>query len=98
MMRSMEGRTIRQALRALVLLLLLPLAFSSAMPTLARVLHGPLTHVCHCEARGGEAPRPCPICHSDRSEFAFSEEAIRGRCGDDDTAFGGALGLAVIAP
>jgi len=39
-----------------------------------------------------------PVCHPDDSELAFSDEAIRGRCGDDDVAFGAALGFAVIAP
>jgi hypothetical protein len=87
-----------QALRALVFVLLLPLAFSAGLPTLARVLHGPATHVCCCEVRGGHSTCACPVCHPDREDLALSEESLRGRCGDEDVAFGAALGFAVIAP
>jgi len=75
-MKRMEARLMRQGLRALVFALMLPLAFSAGLPALARVLHGPATHVCHCEARGGHTSCACPVCHPDDSELAFSDEAI----------------------
>jgi hypothetical protein len=94
----MGERLIRQALRALVFALLLPLAFTSGLPMLARVLHGPATHVCHCEMRGGHSTCACPICHAGDPELTFSDASIRGRCGDEDVAFGAPFGFAVVAP
>jgi hypothetical protein len=82
----------------LVLALLLPLALSSALPTFARVLGGPAPHVCHCEIRGGHSTCACPICNPDRDDLKLSEASIRGQCGDEDLAFGAALGAAVPPP
>jgi hypothetical protein len=79
-----------------VLALVLPLALSSALPTFARVLGGPLTHVCHCEIRGGHSTCGCPICNPDRDDLKLTDASIRGKCGDDDVAFGAALGSAIL--
>jgi hypothetical protein len=84
------------ALRALVIALLLPLALSAGLPTLARALGGAAVHVCQCEARAGHSACACPICHPDDEGLRISEESIRGKCGADDLAFGGALGVAVL--
>jgi hypothetical protein len=81
-----------------VLALVLPLCLSSALPIFARALGGPTVHVCHCAAHGGPASCGCPICNPDRDDLAFSEESIRGKCGDDGLAFGAALGSAVAPP
>jgi hypothetical protein len=85
-------------MHVVVLALVLPLAFSSALPIFARALGGPAVHVCHCAAHGGPASCGCPICNPDRDDLAFSEESLRGKCGDDDLAFGAALGSAVAPP
>jgi hypothetical protein len=97
-MTAMGSKPPKAALRALVFALLLPLAFTGGLPMLARVIGGPLTDVCHCEVRGGHATCACPICHADSDEFRLTDESIRGKCGDDDVAFGGAIGVAVLAP
>jgi len=81
-----------------VLALVLPLALSSALPTFARVLGGPTAHVCQCAIRGGHSTCGCPICNPDRDDLRLSEASIRGKCGDDDLAFGAALGSAVTPP
>jgi hypothetical protein len=85
-------------MHVVVLALVLPLAFSSALPIFARALGGPAIHVCRCAAHGGPASCGCPICNPDRDDLAFSEESIRGKCGDDDLAFGATLGSAVAPP
>ncbi len=82
----------------LVLVLALPLAFSSALPIFARVLGGPVPHVCHCDVRGGHSTCGCPICNPDRDDLKLNEVSLRGKCGDDDLAFGAALGVAVLPP
>ncbi len=81
-----------------VLMLALPLALSSALPTFAYALGGPATHVCKCEIRGGHSTCGCPICNPDRDDLRLSEASIRGKCGDEDLAFGAALGSAVAPP
>ena len=81
-----------------VLALVLPLAFSSALPVFARALGGPVVHVCHCELRGGHSTCGCPICNPDRDDLRLSEASLRGKCGDDDVTFGAALGSAILAP
>ena len=82
----------------LVLTLVLPLALSSALPIFARVLGGPLPHVCHCAMHGGHSTCGCPICNPDRDDLKLNEVSLRGKCGDDDPVFGAALGAAVPAP
>jgi hypothetical protein len=73
-------------LRALVMLLVLPIALSWSLPALARVVAGPPAHVCHCDMRHGHATCACPKCFPDRErdDLAFSEESLRGQCGDDN--------------
>jgi hypothetical protein len=85
------ARLYRRMVHVFVLALVLPLCLSSALPIFARALGGPVVHVCHCAAHGGPASCGCPICNPDRDDLAFSEESIRGKCGDDDLAFGAAL-------
>jgi hypothetical protein len=98
MLRGMRAgwRRWRSWRHLFVLALVLPLALSSALPTLAHVLGGPLAHTCHCEIRGGHSTCACPICNPDRDDLKLSEESIRGKCGDDDLTFGAALGSAVL--
>jgi hypothetical protein len=81
-----------------VLALVLPLALSSALPTFARVLGGPTAHVCRCEIRGGHSTCACPICNPDRDDLRLNEASLRGKCGDDDLAFGAVLGSAIAPP
>jgi hypothetical protein len=85
-------------MHVLVLSLVLPLSLSSSLPIFARALGGPAVHVCQCAAHGGPDTCSCPICHPDRDELAFSAESIRGKCGDDDVAFGAQLGIAIAPP
>lgn len=82
----------------LVLALVLPLAFSSALPIFARALGGPVPHVCHCALSGGHSTCGCPICNPDRDDLKLNEVSLRGKCGDDDLAFGATLGSAVAPP
>ncbi len=72
-----------RSLRALVLVLVVPLALSWSLPALARAVAGPPAHVCHCDMRHGHATCACPKCFPDREDLAFSEDALRGQCGDD---------------
>lgn len=81
--------------RGILVALVLPLAFSSALPTYARLVTGHAAHVCQCERRAGHATCACPICHPDRDDLRLSEESIRGRCGDDDVVSGAALDVAI---
>jgi hypothetical protein len=82
----------------IVLMLVLPVALSSALPTFARVLGGPAPHVCHCAIRDGHSTCGCPICNPDRDDLKLSEASIRGKCGDDDVVFGGGLDVAIAPP
>ncbi len=82
----------------LVLMLVLPLALSSALPFFARIAGGPAPHVCHCALSGGHSTCACPICNPDRDDLKLNEVSLRGKCGDDDVAFGGALGRCVSQP
>ena len=81
-----------------VLALVLPLALSSALPALARILGGPMAHVCHCDVRGGHSTCACPVCNPDRDDLRLSEASLRGKCGDDDPVAGASLGAAVPLP
>ena len=66
------------------MVLVIPLALSWSLPALARVVAGPPVHVCHCDMRHGHATCACPKCFPERQELAFSEDALRGQCGDED--------------
>lgn len=92
------GAVCRRWGHLLVLMLVLPLAFSSALPIFARIAGGPLPHVCHCAMHGGHSTCGCPICNPDREDLQLGVLSLRGKCGDDDVSFGAALGSAVIAP
>ncbi len=70
--------------KVLVLVLGLTVALSWAMPALARAAVGPGPHVCHCEIRNGHSTCTCAKCFPDREDLAFSEDSLRGHCGDDE--------------
>jgi hypothetical protein len=97
-MSAVWKRRWRSWAHVFVLALVLPLALSSALPMFARALGGPVVHVCKCEIRGGHSTCGCPICNPDRDDLRLSEASIRGQCGDEDLAFGAALGSAVAPP
>jgi hypothetical protein len=97
MLRGM-GAGFRRWGHLLVLALVLPLAFSSALPIFARVLGGPVPHICQCATHGGHSTCGCPICNPDRDDLRLNEVSLRGKCGDDDVAFGASLGSAVAPP
>jgi hypothetical protein len=84
--------------RLLLLAALLPLSLSSSLPLLAKSLGSPPLHVCHCEIRGGHSTCACPICHPERTDLTFTQESIRGSCGDDDLALGSSAGLGLAVP
>jgi hypothetical protein len=92
------GAACRRWGHILVLALVLPLALSSALPMFARAFSGPAVHVCHCDIRGGHSTCACPVCNPDRDDLTLSEASLRGKCGDDDLAFGASLGSAVAPP
>ena len=82
-------------LRALVLALLLPLASSGALPVWARLVGVEAPHVCHCSLEKHDCV--CPRCNPDLEEdMLFTSEALTGRCGDDEVAFGGKAICAVL--
>lgn len=84
-------------LRALVLVLALPLASSGALPFWAQLagVEGP--HVCHCSIDKHDCV--CPKCNPDHEEdMLFTSESLKGRCGDDEVAFGGKAICAVLPP
>jgi hypothetical protein len=86
-----RSSTWSRALRLLVFALVLPLACSGALPVFARVVNGPAAHVCRCDVHHSTCD--CPICHPERRGHDFGVDSIRGTCGDQDLAFGGATGL-----
>ena len=67
---------IASALRALVFLLVLPLATAGALPAWALLVGVEDAHVCHCAADHQECV--CPKCHPDQADdFALSTESIK---------------------
>jgi hypothetical protein len=70
--------------KVLVLVLGLSVALSWAMPALARAAVGPGPHVCHCEIRNGHSTCTCAKCFPDRDGLSYSEDSLRGQCGDDE--------------
>jgi len=83
------------ALRALVGVLLAPLACASMLPALSRLAGGPPTHVCHCSAGGAHST--CPVCNPRVGHLPTDERSITGRCGDDELPASGALPFVVAA-
>ena len=98
-MRVMGRPIWKRALTALmfpiVIVLLLPLALSDALPMFAKAVAGRDAHVCQCRIVNGHSECACPICHPERADYELSEESIRGRCGSDSVTYGGKLGIAV---
>lgn len=76
-------------LRALVLLLVLPLATAGTLPAWAALVGSDTLHVCHCAADHHDCV--CAKCHTDPdAETAPSTATIRGQCGDEEAAIVGA--------
>jgi hypothetical protein len=74
--------------RVLVFALFLPLTSSGALPFWAQLagVEGP--HVCHCSLDHHDCV--CPRCDTDPDAATYlSSESLKGRCGDDELAFGG---------
>lgn len=69
-------------LRALILLLVLPLATAGTLPAWAALVGTESPHVCHCAADHHDCV--CVRCHTDPdAETGPSTESIHGQCGDD---------------
>lgn len=79
---------------ALVVLLVASLASGGALPWIAGQLGGPAPHVCRCSAH---YECVCARCRPDHPELRFSEESVKGKCGDDDAVFGSKAFKAVVA-
>lgn len=75
------------ALRAIVFVLVSSIATLGALPFWAQLagVEGP--HVCHCSTEKHDCI--CVKCHPDRDDMVLSTESLKGRCGDDEIAFGG---------
>ncbi len=93
----MRGRRWTGWVHVFVLALVLPLAGSSALPIVAHWLGDTAAHVCPCSRGPGHATCGCPVCEH-RADLRSRVATIRGKCGEGDQAFGGALALAVPAP
>lgn len=78
----------------LVFALVLPMAFSSALPVFARAVAGPIVHLCQCGMTPGHCG--CPLCDPGGEDPVFNELAHCGKCGDADAILGAALGSAVL--
>ena len=84
--------------RLVVVVAIVPMALSFAMPALARVVAGPPPHVCHCDVRHGHASCACPKCFPDLEEPGFGEDVLRGQCGDVEAAARDTVALDVGVP
>lgn len=84
-------------LRVLVVALVLPLASAGTLPIWAQLVGVEGPHVCHCSVERHECV--CPKCNPDHEgEMLLSSESLKGRCGEDDVAFGGRAIRAVLVP
>lgn len=92
------GEAHKRVVARTVLTLVLALAtlFGPAMPWYARLVAGPATHVCHCDAHHDDCA--CPICFPDREDLKKNELAVRGPCGEKDVVYGAASVPAVLPP
>jgi len=72
--------------RALIIVLVASVGAGGTLPWVVRELAGPPAHVCHCSTH---FECLCVRCHPDQDELRFSEESIKGQCGDEDTFFVG---------
>ena len=84
--------------RLVVMVALVPVALSFAMPALARAVTGPPAHICHCDVRHGHASCSCPKCFPDLEEPGFGEDVLRGQCGDVEAAARDTVALDVGVP
>ena len=80
-------------LRTLVLVLVVPLASSFALPAWVALV-APETHLCHCPKDHSDCH--CAKCHTADPDLALTTESISGKCGDDDVLFGAARMIAVL--
>ncbi len=80
-------------LRALVVMLVLPLASSGALPLWARLAGIEAPHVCHCSIEKHDCV--CARCNPENEDLLLTSESLEGRCGDDDVAFPGKAIIAV---
>ncbi len=80
--------------RLLVLVLSLSLATSGAMPLWALLAGIEAAHVCHCSLEKHDCV--CAKCNPEH-EDTLSTESLKGRCGDDDAAFGGRVLVGVLS-
>ena len=93
--RRKRARWAAVLLRVLVFALAVPLASSGALPFWAQLagVEGP--HVCHCSIEKHDCV--CPKCNPEHEEdMLFTSESLKGRCGDDEIAFGGKAICAVL--
>lgn len=75
----------------------MPLASSGALPSWALLFGIEAAHVCRCSVE--EHDCVCPKCNPDQGDdLALTAESIKGRCGEDDVAFGGKALGAVLPP
>ncbi len=82
--------------RALVLVLALPLVSAGALPFWAQLFEIEAPHVCHCAVERHDCV--CARCNPDHDEMQLTTESLSGRCGDDDLAFPGKVFWAVLPP
>jgi hypothetical protein len=93
----MSQRWATTLLRALVFALALPLASSGALPFWVQIAGIEAPHVCHCSVDKHDCV--CARCNPDHEEeLLVTSESLKGRCGDDDVAFGGKALCAVLPP
>lgn len=81
--------------RALVLMLVLPLATAGSLPAWARLIDVHRAHVCNCSVDHHDCV--CEQCGTDH-DGRIPVSSIKGRCGDDEQWFGGKAFLAIFAP
>lgn len=94
--RTPRRRAAALLLRVLVLVLAFPLASSGALPLWAQLagVEGP--HICQCGIKKHDCL--CAKCDPEHEEdLLFTTESLTGRCGDDETVFGGKAICAVLA-
>jgi hypothetical protein len=87
MARVTKRRGVVALLYALVVMLVLPLATSGALPQWARLAGIEAPHVCHCSIEKHDCV--CARCNPENEDMLLTSESLQGRCGDDDVAFPG---------
>lgn len=94
-LRDRASRWVISILRALVLVLALPIATAGALPCWALLAGVEGTHVCRCSIERHDCV--CARCNPGHDDTVFTTESLTGRCGDDEVAFSGKAILAVLA-